>query len=68
MTHEDSPLLPQNKNDTHRVEYGLTTKAEISSYDRFTAGRKRIILALVSLSGMIPCTSLIPIAHTYCPG
>ena len=64
MTHEDSPLLPQNEN-THRVEYGLTTKADISSYDRFTAGRKRIILALVSLSGMIPCTSLIPVARTY---
>ena len=64
MTHEDSPLLPQNKN-THRVEYGLPTKTETSSYDRFTPGRKRMILALVSLSGMIPCTSIIPVlAHT----
>lgn len=52
MTHENTPLLPQNKN-THQVEYGLPTKTE-TSYDRFTPGRKRIILALVSLSGMIP--------------
>jgi hypothetical protein len=60
MTHENSPLLPQNKN-THPVEYGLPMK----TYDRFTPGRKRIILALVSLSGMIPCTLSIPGVRTY---
>jgi hypothetical protein len=65
MAHENTPLLPQNKN-THRVEHGLPTKTE-TSYDRFTPGQKRIILALVSLSGMIPCTSIIPVARTYCP-
>ena len=66
MTHENTPLLPQNKN-THLVEHGLPTKTE-TSYDRFTPGRKRMILALVSLSGMIPCTSIIRVARTYCPG
>jgi hypothetical protein len=66
MTLEDSPLLPQNKN-THRIEYGLPTKTE-TSYDLFTPGQKRMILALVSLSGMIPCTLIIPGARTYCPG
>lgn len=68
MTHENSPLLPQNKN-THRVEHGLPTRTETeTSYDRFTPGRKRMILALVSLSGMIPCMSIIPTARRYCPG
>ena len=60
MTHENSPLLPPNKN-THRVEYGLPTKTETSSYDRFTPARKRMIVALVSLSGMIPCMPIIPV-------
>lgn len=59
MTHENSPLLPQSKN-THCVEYGLPTKTETSSYDRFTHAQKRSILALVSLSGMLPCTPIIP--------
>jgi len=66
MTHENSPLLQQNKS-MHRVEYGLPTKTE-TSYDRFTPGQKRLILALVSLSGMIPCTSITPVARAYCPG
>jgi hypothetical protein len=40
------------------VEYGLPKKTEMSTYDRFTSRQKRIILALVSLAGMIPCKSL----------
>jgi len=53
MTNETSPLLPENRS-THCVEYGLPKKTE-STYDRFTPGQKRMILALVSLAGMIPC-------------
>lgn len=55
MTNETSPLLPENRS-THCVEYGLPKKTE-STYDRFTPARKRMILALVSLAGMIPCES-----------
>jgi len=51
MPHENSPLLSKN-NDC--VEYGLPMKTETSIYDRFTPQRKRMILALVSLAGMIP--------------
>jgi len=53
MPHEDSPLLPKSKG-TRTLEYGLPMRTETSIYDRFTPGRKRIILALVSLAGMIP--------------
>jgi hypothetical protein len=56
MTNETSPLLPENRT-THCVEYGLPKKTELSTYDRFTPARKRMILALVSLAGMIPCES-----------
>ncbi len=66
MTHENSPLLPQNES-THHVEYGRSMKTE-SSYDRFTPGRKRIILVLVSLSGMIPCGFIFPVARMPYPG
>lgn len=51
MPHETSPLL--SKNDDC-VEYGLPTKIETSIYDRFTPQRKRMILVLISLAGMIP--------------
>jgi len=51
MPHENSPLLSKN-NDC--VEYGLPMKTETSIYDRFTPQRKRMILVLISLAGMIP--------------
>jgi hypothetical protein len=62
MTHENSPLLPRERKQG--VEYGLPTKTEFSTYDRFTPQRKRMILALVSLAGMIPCKPL----FSYCLG
>jgi len=64
MTHENSPLLPKNRS-TQSVEYGLPTKTEFSNYDRFAPGQKRMILALVSLAGMIPCKSLSLFPETY---
>ena len=65
MTYETSPLLPKNGSTQH-VEYGLPTKVEVSTYDRFTSGRKRMILALVSLAGMIPRKPFFPryVPHT----
>jgi hypothetical protein len=66
MTHENSPLLPQNES-THHVEYGRSIKTSSSSYDRFTPGQKRIILALVSLSGMIPCGFIFLVALHVLP-
>jgi hypothetical protein len=51
MPHENSPLLSKT-NDC--VEYGLPMKTETSIYDRFTPRRKRMILVLISLAGMIP--------------
>ncbi|KAI0294293.1 MFS general substrate transporter [Multifurca ochricompacta] len=54
MPYENSPLLPQNESTIITLEYGLKTKPETSIYDRFTPARKRMILTLVSLAGMIP--------------
>src|SRR5260221_67396 len=51
MPHETSPLL--SKNDDC-MEYGLPTKTGTSIYDRFTPQRRRMILVLISLAGMIP--------------
>ena len=65
MPHENSPLLPQSKG-TRTVEYGLPMRTETSIYDRFTPGRKRMILALVSLAGMIPCEHF-PLLTRICP-
>jgi len=59
MPYENSPLLPNGKS-THCVEYGLPIKTETSIYDRFTPQRKRMILVLISLAGMIPCEHLCP--------
>ncbi|KAI9453731.1 major facilitator superfamily domain-containing protein [Russula earlei] len=53
MPNENSPLLPQSKS-SQRVEYGVPMTTQTTIYDRFTPGRKRMILALVSLAGMIP--------------
>lgn len=65
MTHENTPLLLQNKN-MHQVKHGLPTKTK-TSYDCFTPGWKWMILALVSLFRMIPCMSIFCVACTYCP-
>lgn len=57
MTHETHPLLPKNS-DAVRLEHGVIgvqLRSENSIYDRFTPARKRMILALVSLAGMVPC-------------
>src|SRR6267142_1037924 len=55
MPYENSPLLPKSTSTTNCVEYGLPMKTETSIYDRFTPQRKRMILVLISLAGMIPC-------------
>lgn len=57
MPYENSPLLPKSTSTTDCVEYGLPMKSETSIYDRFTPRRKRMILVLISLAGMIPCES-----------
>ena len=57
MTTEESPLLgAQRQPDTNEVQCALPTE---DVYNRFSRKQKRVILAIASLSGLLPSMSSI---------
>lgn len=55
---EHTPLLTDLETPTEEsTTYDYTETIKYDVYDRFTPSEKRVIVTIVSLSGLIPCAS-----------
>ncbi|KAE9387311.1 MFS general substrate transporter [Gymnopus androsaceus JB14] len=54
MPEETTPLLSSSQASVHDHEQGSTEAPHNAIYDRFSKGRKRVIVALISFCGLLP--------------